>query len=313
LLAVIVHTASITPDLPAQASGTQAFPGTATSIYVTRLDAGHLKHLGCDLGRAAIRSRRLRDLLVVLDFGRPTGRKRSEGTRAWGGRFHTTDQIQGAAQAYGDGFLRCTVRVPDARIRVAIGTSNYGRHVTFSHGKAWALMVNEANQWALERGAAARLDFAGANDIELGWNGPVRARRWVAGYDSVAHSPYYDYGDAAGCPPAGRCLGAWSVEDVWWVSWGAPSAFPLPEIYSPTGINATQWQFLSLYSYLRHGSAMRIAGPLSQRVACRQSRDSCRGTNNSPGRAWSLLWGALNRDRRTAQSLRWSADMRWQH
>ena len=62
-------------------------------------------------------------------------------------------------------------------------------------------MVNRANDWLAQEGHAHLVEFAGANDIELGWNGPRVSKAWVRGYDSVAEWPYYDYGDAAGCPP----------------------------------------------------------------------------------------------------------------
>jgi len=133
----------------------------------------------------------------------------------------------------------------------------------------------------------------------------------VNGYGSVAKHPYFDFGDAAGCPPTGNCIGRWTVEDVWYVSWGGRWALPLPEIYAPNGSSAREWQRLSLYSLQRHGRAMIIAGDMSQRRACRQSADPCRGMNNSPERAWRLLSRALNSEPRTAQSVRWSTDVTW--
>jgi hypothetical protein len=172
-------------------------------------------------------------------------------------------------------------------------------------------MVNDANRWLLDKGYGKRVEFAGANDIELSWNGPRESKAWVRGYDSVAEWPFYDYGDAAGCPPRGNCAGAWTPEDVWYVSWGARTAWPLPQIYTPNGVMAEQWYRLSLYSYRHHGWRMTIAGALSQRIACRQSSDPCRGMDNSPVRAWGQLNQLLNRDRRTAQPLAWSSDFRW--
>jgi hypothetical protein len=172
-------------------------------------------------------------------------------------------------------------------------------------------MVNDVADWLTSHGLVDRVGIAGANDVELGWNGPRQSRRWVDGYGSVARHPYFDYGDAAGCPPAGRCVGAWRVEDVWYVAWGARWALPLPEIYAPNGSSARQWQRLSLYSTLWHGRPMTIAGVMSQHAACRQSSDPCRGMNNSPERAWRLLSRTLNSDRRTTQTLRWVTDVRW--
>ncbi|HYT81543.1 MAG TPA: hypothetical protein VEQ37_20295, partial [Actinomycetota bacterium] len=83
------------------------------------------------------------------------------------------------------------------------------------------------------------------------------------------------------------------------------------EIYNPNGIMAEQWYRLSLYSVRKHGVQMWIAGVMSQRTACRQSKDPCHGMNNTPAKAWRLLHRALNRDKRTAQNLHWSTDIAW--
>jgi hypothetical protein len=292
-------------------------PGIAFSQYVKTANLGKLSRLGCAEGKRLRRSSDADGHIVVLDFGRPTQKGKGRG-RYWGaslfhrGRFHSTSAIQQAAQAYAEGVWRCVDgQNASTHLTVAIGTSNFGRAVSFWHGRAWAEMVNRANEWASKKSYIRRVRFAGANDIELSWAGPKRTRAWVRGYDSVARWPYYDYGDAAACPPRGNCLGSWSVEDVWYVAWGARSARPLPEIYTPNGIMAEQWYRLSLYSYRKHGMRMWIAGVMSQRTACRQSRDPCHGMNNSPARAWRLLHRALNRDQRTAQNLHWSTDIAW--
>jgi hypothetical protein len=154
------------------------------------------------------------------------------------------------------------------------------------------------------------MDFAGANDIELSWNGPRHTRNWVRGYESAARHPYYNYGSADACPPRGRCAGAWTLEDVWWVSWGAPHAWPIPEIYTPNWSQALQWYNLALYSYRRHGSTMRFMGVMSQRGACWRAKDPCRGMNNTPERAWRQLTTLLNRDPRTRQHIFWVTDIR---
>ena len=172
-------------------------------------------------------------------------------------------------------------------------------------------MVNAANEDLLDQGMSGRADIAGANDIETGWNGPGVSRAWVRGYDSRARWPFYDFGDAGGCRANGRCVRSWTVEDVWYVSWGSRSAWPLPEIYTPNGSQARQWYRVSLYSTRRHHAAMTIVGALSQHAACRQSSDPCVGMNASPRRAWSLLHRLLNRDRRTLQTLPFSSDIRW--
>ena len=303
---------------PTTNSGLAGRPGIAFSQYVKTTRPAKLFRLGCAEGRRLRRSKDPDGAIVVLDFGRPTQKGKGRGHQ-WGASlfrkgFYPTSAIRRATQTYASGAWRCMGgERASTHLTVAIGTSNFGRAVTFWHGRAWGQMVNDANEWAIDQGYVHGVRFAGANDIELSWGGPRRTKAWVRGYDSVGKWPYYDYGDAAACPPRGRCLGSWTVDDVWFVAWGARSARPLPEVYTPNGIMAEQWYRLSLYSFQRHGARMWIAGVMSQRTACRQSHDSCRGMNNSPARAWHLLHRALNRDKRTAQDLHWLTDIAWTH
>jgi hypothetical protein len=266
--------------------------------------------VGCAEGRSVAHYARPADALVILDFGRPMHRWGHYGASLFGRRFHPTYRIRGAAQAYARGYVHCSRRRPRAHLRLGIGTSNYGPGVTRRHGRAWATMVNMANGWLQRRGLSSRVDIVGASDIELSWNRPAVSRRWVRGYDAMALWPYYDYGDAAGCPPKGNCYGRWTLEDVWYVAWGAHSAWPLPEIYTKSGISARQWFHLSLYSHQRHGSPMAFVGVMSERGSCRHFPRWCRGLNNSPFRAWKQLHHLVNSDQRTAQPIRWSTDIR---
>jgi hypothetical protein len=296
------------PEEPADGRQTSA-PSVGRSQYLKTTRRTTLNRLGCAEGRRLARSKQ-ESAIVVLTFGSPVRRHGHSGASLFRGRFASTKQIGRAAQAYGRGYLRCSEKL-GPRLHMAIGTSNYGGDVTFRHGVDWAVMVNGTNDWARDQQIRGNLEFAGANDIELGWNGPGPSRAWVRGYDSHAEWPFYDFGDAAGCPPRGNCIGAWSPEDLWFVAWGARSAWPLPEIYTPTRSMAQEWYRLSLYSYKHHGMRMTLVGALSQRTACRQSSDPCRGMNNSPSKAWRQLYALLNGDPRTAQRLRWLSDFRW--
>ncbi|MCX6020578.1 MAG: hypothetical protein NTZ05_02400 [Chloroflexi bacterium] len=189
-----------------------------------------------------------------------------------------------------------------------------GGQVTAGHGRAWADMVNQVQAWFLRNGYTSQVDGAGANDMESGFNTPGATRTWLGGYAAGQWRVLYDVGDAAGCPPYGACGSAnfagWNVEETWFKSWGSPPVVPLPEIYTPSGSMAQQWQRLSLYSLTNHGERMSIAGAMTQNQAC-QSRP-CAGTNNTPATGWTQLWNALNADARTAQPLRWSTDIKWQ-
>jgi len=286
-------------------------PAAATSYYMRTVNPHHLYRMGCRLGARVVHGSEPHDALVVLAFGSPRHRGLRFGTSLFGGRFASTSRIGTAGVRYARGFHHCTRKRPGATLRIALGTSNYGRFVGYHHGRAWAFMVNRANRRLEALGYSDRIDVTAADDIEPDWSGPRAARAWVRGYDSANQWPYYDFGGAAGCPPYGNCAGSWTLEDVWYVSWGAAPAIPLPEIYTKSGSSAKQWYRVSLYSAVRHGASMTIAGVVSQHRACHQTPDPCRGMNNTSPRAWKQLSKYLNSDRRTAQHIRWATDMSW--
>jgi hypothetical protein len=318
ILALTFVTVGITQDVRPSAAATEPTPpGTAFSYYVRTTDPGRLLRLGCQEGRRMKSLTSLRDTIVVLDFGRPVRRRHHHrgpwhyGVSLFKTRgFAPVGSVLLASEAYAQGVWNCSRELTRGHIRIAIGTTNWGRDVTWWHGRMWAAMVNTANAWVHDHRMNSRLDFAGANDIELSWNSPWVTRNWVRGYESLANHPYYNYGSADACPPRGRCAGAWTLEDVWFVSWGAPHAWPLPEIYTPNRSMAQQWYRVAVYSYLHHGVTMRIAGVMSQRGACRVTGDPCRGMNNTPDTAWRQLYRLLNRDPRTRQHIQWATDIR---
>jgi hypothetical protein len=292
-------------------------PGIAFSYYVRTTNPSRLLRLGCNEGLRMQQLESLRNTIVVLDFGRPV-RKRHHHRGPWQygvsllrvKGFAPVSRVLSASEAYARGVWNCSKELKRGHVRIAIGTTNWGSDVTWRHGREWAAMVNEANAWVHHQKFSSRLDFAGANDIELSWNSPAVTKNWVRGYESLADFPYYNYGSADACPPHGRCAGRWTLDDVWYVSWGAPHAWPLPEIYTPNWSMAQQWYQIAVYSYLRHGATMRIAGVMSQRGACRIARDPCWGMNNTPGRAWRQLYRLLNGDPRTRQTIMWATDIR---
>jgi hypothetical protein len=105
----------------------------------------------------------------------------------------------------------------------------------------------------------------------------------------------------------------WTQEDIWYVSWGETPCWPFPLIYDTDGINASQWQYMSLFANNEHGAQMLIQGPVTQSKACQQFPDNC-GYNldNTPHMAFNQLSTELNSNPLTAQGdLRWATDMKW--
>lgn len=230
--------------------------------------------------------------------------------------FVSTSTISLAVKWFAYGYWQ-GVGSDSSSILIAVGTNNYGSGTTFAHDQAWARMINEIGQWFQDNGYTAHTEVRGASDVELQWSGFSAASSWFSGYSSVYRYFLYDYGDANGCPLSGtgssprNCCTGWNQDNVRYVAWGASPSIPFPEIYATSGANAKQWQQLSLYSYLAYGSRMGIVGPFTESKACVQ-RPPCDGIDNTPSQAWSQLWTNLNNDLRTAESLFYSSDIKWE-
>ncbi|MBI4497579.1 MAG: hypothetical protein HY689_06770 [Chloroflexi bacterium] len=313
---ILLLVVALSALLPLQAAWAAPPPPFAVaSYYISTIDPTTLFNQGCALGQRDRDLPGAQDNLVILAFGAPRGRNGSFGTLLFSNTFAASSQIATAVEAFARGYATCTGEDRASHLRIAIGTSNFGSQVTFSHGRAWAQLVTTVSQRIAAAGHASQVDVVGASDMEPDWNGPATTRAWVDGYASAFTQPLYNFGTAAGCPPFGSCGTSahpeWTQEDIWYISWGAAPARPLPQIYLADGGNAQQWYQMSLYALTRHQRRMEFVGVLTQHQACQQV--GCHpAVANSPQEGWSQFWDLLNSDSRTAQDLRWSADISWQ-
>ncbi|GAP09424.1 hypothetical protein BECAL_00568 [Bellilinea caldifistulae] len=212
------------------------------------------------------------------------------------------------------------------------------RQTAYAFGQRFADTTYNLNEWIRASGYASRLWVMGALDIEWAgresdgrywWNTPYVTGGWVEGFNanSRGREMYLNYGACVGCPitpslswvfsttrDANNVVMDWSQGDVYYVSWGAPPALPLPEIYRNDGYLARQWQAVSLYGALYKGGKMTFAGAMTQFQSCQQKKSAeCATLDNTPDEGWSQLYDWLNQDPRTAQQvLRWVTDIRWQ-
>ncbi|MFZ6018108.1 MAG: hypothetical protein ACOYXO_00745 [Chloroflexota bacterium] len=212
------------------------------------------------------------------------------------------------------------------------------RQTAYAFGQRFADTTYNLNEWILASGYASRLWVMGALDIEWAgresdgrywWNTPYVTGGWVEGFNanSRGRELYLNYGACVGCPitprldwvfsttrDANNVVMDWSQGDVYYVSWGAPPALPLPEIYRNDGYLACQWQAVSLYGALYKSGKMTFAGAMTQYQSCQQRPSAeCATLDNTPDEGWSQLYYWLNQDPRTAQQvLRWVTDIRWQ-
>ncbi len=271
----------------------------------------------------------------------------------------TFARVEDLARQYLLGYLRCSDGVSllalaigsnnyddmnvDDDIWEFSGNQNLLRQTAYAFGQRFADTTYSLNEWIRSSGYANRLWVMGALDIEWAgresdgnywWNTPYVTGGWVEGFNanSRGRELYLNYGACVGCPSAPNLSWVfttreddngvvmdWSQGDVYYVSWGAPPALPLPEIYRKDGYLARQWQAVSLYGALYKGGAMTFAGAMTQYQSCQQ-RSGCidvddpeYSLDNTPEEGWSQLYEWLNKDPRTAQAvLRWVTDIRWQ-
>jgi len=300
---------------------------TSNSYYMTTLNPDLLYNLGCQLGTRDQNTPGAQDGVVVLAFGYPRCYDAGEyGANLYGYGPATTENIQAAVKPLALGYYTCTGSDNHSNLVIGVGTSNYqgpqdpcdSQAKAAVHGAAWSAMVHDLNQWAANQGILQQIQFYGANDIEVGWNSPAWTRAWIAGFEQVSGNFLLHFGDAAGCPyednPHWACGTAaypqWSQEDVWFVSYGAPSALPLPLIYLTNGVHAKQWAYLSQYSLANHGYRMDFTGVFTQSAYCQQF-GWCEDTDNTPEMASQQLSFELSKNPATAQHLRWLTDIRW--
>jgi hypothetical protein len=322
----------------------QTKPPTNVSWYISSTSATEtnqslyiwLYNKGFELGQRDLNQQPgIQDTATILHFGCPVVQSGVYGASGYG-RFLNTAVINEATKQYALGYYYGTgANNPGAEysyLRIVVGTSNSKNcNVTYAHGQAWSQMVRDVGDWLAQAATGDKVQVRGGIDAEtdtVSFTTAGPARNWVDGYTSIFVSPYwlYDFGDAGGCPQSGTtstpklCLIsgqssslAWSQEDVYYVSYGAAPSVPMPQIYSTGGGNARSWQQISLYSYLRYGFRIEIAGPLSQSGACGQPPGCATGTNNTSTQAWTQLWTELNNNVNTAQDLLFSADIKWRY
>lgn len=314
-------------------------PPSTTSYYVQTRRSETLSSMGAAVAQSQIAAGTAQDSVAVLHFGGPTKTIGTNNTPLYGATgFSRTAplllaDIANLAEAFAIGYYNALGTNQTHRVRLVIATSNSqtraifgGNQVTFEHGQAWAQTVQDIAARIIARRYSAQVDVAGGIDVEMDFNTPAVSRAWVDGYASVPLRRYlYNIGDAGGCPRVGttatpaNCNNSWKQEDVWYVSWGADPAVPLPEIYQTS--NPAQWAQLSLYGSLnpsrRNGGSMIIAGALTEFQACfpdPNNLTSSDPTCNSlfvPSHGWQQLFNSLNARSATAQSLSWTTDIKW--
>ena len=322
------------PPLPADYS---------VSYYVQTNSAQAAYDKGCQLGVTDLNLSGAQDRFVVLDFGQPWYDDYGTlGTLIFrippdtNFTFVSISTIGELAKAFGNGYWNCTGSDKGSHLTMGIGTSNWlgtdppvdmkDPTRVYNHGKQWAQMVLDVNNWLNANGRASQVYAAGANDMELSWATSSLTRTWVDAFNDYDNGTavYYNYGACDGCPQSyyaginswtGGKSYSWDIDDVWYISWGIQPAWTVPEIYLSTGANARQWQTLSEYGARQKGSRIDYSGVMTQMGSCQQ-RGGCTFTSsdtaNTPQEGWSQLWNETYDEPLTRMIiLRWMTDIRY--
>lgn len=303
------------------------FPGEnpfTTSYYMKTIDATELQNMGCAIGNIHQNLAGYQRQVVVLAFGYPMCKAGNEyATYMYGFGEPTTVEIASAVINMGAGYYACSAGDVGSQLIIGVGTNNKNYSCTTNtqinaHGRAWATMINNINQYFIDHQMFNQVSAWGASDMELAWSGPAFTRAWVDGYDAQNQHNLINFGDAAGCPydNNGWSCGTatypqWTPEDVWYISYGASPSYPFPLIYLRSGVHAKQWATLSLYGYLNHGYRMDFLGPFTQWQACQQR--GCINTDNTPEQALYQLWDEVNSNPNTAQDFPYWTDIKWMY
>jgi hypothetical protein len=312
----------------------QSFPGWANSHYMSPVTSSYMWDRGCDVGHGLYQGSGVTNLAVVLDFGYPAVSGSTYGAGLWSGggsTFESTTWIADKVEQFGLGFYACSSTVP--LLTIIAGVNSASSVVGSAHGTAWGSMVQTINTWksTSPHNIASQVMAMGGIDVESGFAAtPSMDRAWVNAFSAATSYYTYDFGDAAGCPtnasytsyPGYTCNNGFTQDDYWYISWGAPNARPLPEIYNttlvtlPNGMtsdhNAQQWEGIRRYGYYSKAANPIIpSGSTTQYTACGQPGHSCSGTNNTQSAGWTHLYNSLGAYTPTWSSLPWSTDFMW--
>lgn len=317
-------------------------PTSALSYYVQEESPASMWALGCAVGQHDQNTPGKQDNLVILNFGQPWVENGVYGAGSFTPYWHfiSLADMETAVRNYLLAYYNCSGSDNESQMMVGIGTNNYGsmnmgssstvrRDTMYSFGQRWADMVNNLTIWAAQNGYSGQVSTAGAMDIEWGggsWNTPAVTRAWVDGFNANDRGVYiyFNFGACSGCPSSYNAsttptwvhsAQGWTINDVWYVSWGVAPSYAVPEIYLNSGVNARQWQTLSEYAARHKGGRIDYSGPMTQYQACVQRSDdsTCPQMDNTPEQGWQQLYDALNASPLTAQPLlRWVTDIAWQ-
>lgn len=295
-------TGSILPQpLPPLKSG--EMPPTTQSWYERAgpSDTQILQNQGC------IEAQTVPGGFVILDWGQVDASTGTYGKDDFGYYYISDGGIANLVEHYIQGLWDC--RTPSTSFAVAIGMSNYNicwcPHPDASNeqdsgwykaGQSWGNTVNTIQQYIVNHGMAGQIVADGAFDSEAGWGKASESIAVVDGYNNVTKQLFFDFGDDEGITadiPGSEVYAnatQWTLQNLWYVAYGAPDDLPVPEAYWQGQID--EWEALSVWG------CQHEHGPLRIIISWTQTN-----INYVPQQAWTQLSAAIASNQCTAPML----------
>ena len=331
-------------------SGVLMMPSTAISYYVKEPNTQQALNLGTQAGIRDRSLPGIQQSLVILVFGQPLAEPntpnptfnndRTYGTGLVEGEFASFQEIAAYAKEFARGYYVGATGDVGSTLRLVLGPNNFGetgRYIKAGYGVLWAdQVVDEVATYLRVSEVGQQVSVAGGGDFELTYNSFNRTKTLLDGYASATDVIFYNFGNAAGCSTStatdegtveGICspgrlewqgdsntlpVNDWTQAHVWYLSASPFKAREaIPQIYNIGGVNAQQWNMISLHGLNHQTSRVNFAGVLSQAGACAQrpNASGCAGANNGPQEAYRQLYDTLSEG--VKQRPTYSTDIRY--
>lgn len=282
----------------------------STSLYMGSLATSFAYTYGCQTGARDLANPGTQQSLIILAYGQAWVEDGVYGIWNYSGPFGSLARVAASAREFARGYWVCSGSDDQSHITLGIGINNFGSFTddgsctpkavcARNHGERWAQLVAETDQWVLAQGYGQQITVTGAIDIEQGWNTAAVSKAWVDGFDAKDQGKYiyYNFGTCTNCPtrlaPNLVPENGWTPWDVYYVSYGVPPSWPIPEIYVNNGLNARQWAYLSHLAATYWGAPIYFPGLMTEWQACQQYPSGCDQIDNTPQEGYNQLMSEL--------------------
>jgi hypothetical protein len=162
---------------------------------------------------------------------------------AFGYPFVSDSTILVAAERYIQGYSNTTGTCP--HLKVVLGVNNYnqcpygGACSPATAGAQWGTLVNDLHKWVVSQNYQSYISVIAGSDMEQpsggqSWDCYSKTQSFVDGFggNDPSGAVFLDYGTAW---LQNDC---WNASQVYYVAYGAPKDYPLPEIYFQSALNS---------------------------------------------------------------------------